>query len=136
MHTIQNKVYRVISQSAVDERNDLAKAASDLPEEVKAQIKTPLEPFTLKQIFTNTVRMSRDCINNITAPGGITPTEMAKRLKVLEKLQDENVETFNLEDSEFETLKDCVSVIRFTKVDADLLDFYNGIMDHKPNTVN
>jgi hypothetical protein len=65
------------------------------------------------------------CLNQIPE-GGLSPVEMSKRIKVLNPLQDLKVgETLKIEDADFEILKQCASVTRWSMIHEDIVKFHN-----------
>jgi len=115
MKQLANKIYVVGGNVSVLEVNTVKKL-TDI-----------VEPGAGK---LTTVELCKAALNNIPA-AGLLPTDMFKRLQVLNKLQANEVDEIVLEDSEFETLKVCVENITYTAVNANLMDFHQQFFPEK-----
>jgi len=62
-----------------------------------------------------------ECINN-TPEGGFTPDEMRSRLRVIDNLKSAETE-IQIEDADFEKLKQCVNSMKWAVMDQDIVDF-------------
>ncbi len=84
--------------------------------------KTEIEGFNdSKMTYAD---LAKICIN-VMPQGGLDVTEMIARLKVTNKLEDKT--KINLEDAEAETLKACVTSMKWTMMHQDLVDFIQEI---------
>jgi len=71
------------------------------------------------------------CLNQIPE-GGIPPLEMAKRVKVLDKFNLVVLGAkINLEDAEFEILKQCSDTTRWRLIHKDIVAFSNHMEEVK-----
>lgn len=84
--------------------------------------KTEIEGFNdSKMTYAD---LAKICIN-VMPQGGLDVTEMIARLKVTNKLEDKT--KIDLEDAEAETLKACVTSMKWTMMHQDLVDFIQEV---------
>jgi hypothetical protein len=85
--------------------------------------KTEIEGFNdSKMTYAD---LAKICIN-VMPQGGLDVTEMIARLKVTNKLEEDKTK-IDLEDAEAETLKACVTSMKWTMMHQDLVDFIQEV---------
>jgi len=71
------------------------------------------------------------CLNTIPQ-GGLSPLEMADRLKVINPLRDMEIgKTHKLEEAHHETLKSCVNITKWKMVHEDIVAFTDYVNNMK-----
>lgn len=73
----------------------------------------------------STRELIRSSLNN-PPEKGFTVTEMAGRLKILNKLNQASG-TLSLEDADFATLKACADQVHWALMDQSIVDFYEDL---------
>lgn len=81
-----------------------------------------LKPDAPPARYADLVRL---CIDN-PPKDGFTPDQMRKRLRVLDALDGVDG-TIEFEDSDADTVKDCVSTMRWARMDRELLEFTDAV---------
>lgn len=75
--------------------------------------------------------LARICVN-ASPPQGLLIDDIEKRLRVLKAL-DGDREQADLEDADFDTLKDCVEAMHWNMVSQDIADFVNYLRQVAPD---
>ena len=79
-------------------------------------------------IELSTLQLIRQCVDNIPQ-GGITATEMTKRIKLIDKIEKikPTAKVLDLEDEEYQKLKDLEAVITWSIVNKCFIEFHDDI---------
>ena len=72
-----------------------------------------------------TAELIKACLNNVPQ-GGLTPTDMRERLRILDQLDGANG-VLDLEDADAVVLQRCVGQMRWTVVDRGIVEFCDAI---------
>ena len=86
--------------------------------------------ITEKTIELTTLQLIRQCIDNIPQ-GGIIASDMAKRIKVIDKIEKikGSAKLIDLEDSEYLTLQECEAKITWSIINKCFIEFHDDIVN-------
>ncbi len=81
------------------------------------------------KIDLSTKSLIKQVLNNVGE--GITPTQMADRVKILLKIDKcpESAKTISFEDAEFATIKQCEAAIKWSFVNACFVEFHDDLLN-------
>lgn len=81
-------------------------------------------------IELSTLQLIRQCVDNIPQ-GGINTTEMVKRIKLIDKIEKIKpaVKVLDLEDEEYQKLKDLEAAITWSIVHKCFIEFHDDIVN-------
>ena len=80
--------------------------------------------FEEGQGFLGYANLALTCLNTVPPSGGILPLEMAKRIKLINQLQDVKIgEKIEVEDDHYQILKKCANETQWRMIHEEIVAF-------------